>query len=415
MDPKATATALAGVHNLTIQEAALLAHVMRPPHVVGIISSKGLQEGTPFPEAKGTVTPSPQFDVKGFGEALHAALKDSVVGYVMRLGQDGVAKYTLEWNWAQTPDDGGKGWTPEVRMHIASCSKLITGIAMTKLLNDKGLSYDTPTIGYLPTYWVKGLNIDKITFRHLMTHTSGFNTGGSNSDYQTMKSLVAAGVNDHGMHKTGDDLGYYRYENMNFGLCRILIATINGNVAPDTIFSQPGGPIIPNYNDLAWDYVTIQCYVQYVRDHVFMPAGVSGPSLDHPLPDALAYTFPVSGNGWNSGDLSTESGGAGWHMSVDDLLDVMGAFRRKGTIMSTTQAQAMLDNGFGIDLQMSTPLGTLYNKNGLWGDGVGRTEQSLLYFLPQDMELVVLANSPVGAPAKFFRDAVTKIYLANIK
>ena len=44
-----------------------------------------------------------------------------------------------------------------------------------------------------------------------------FNTGGSGSDYQTMKSIVAAGVNDHGVHKT-DDLGHYRYQNMNFGV-----------------------------------------------------------------------------------------------------------------------------------------------------------------------------------------------------
>ncbi len=109
------------------------------------------------------------------------------------------------------------------------------------------------------------------------------------------------------------------------------------------------------------------------------------------------------------------SGGAGWHMSVDDLLDIMGTFRRKGTIMSTTQAQTMLDNGFGIDVRTSTPLGMLYNKNGAWGDSGGHVEQSLTYFLPQDMELVVLTNSPVGSPGQFFRDVVTNTYVANIK
>jgi len=46
-------------------------------------------------------------------------------------------------------------------------------------------------------------------------------------------------------------------------------------------------------------------------------------------------------------------------MSPDDLLEVMGAFRRKGTIMTTSQAQTMLDDGFGIDLRIWTPLGTL--------------------------------------------------------
>ena len=75
----------------------------------------------------------------------------------------------------------------------------------------------------------------------------------------------------------------------------------------------------------------------------------------------------------------------------------------------------MLDDGFGIDVRMETPLGTLYNKNGLWQDGSGQVEQSLAYFLPQNMELVLLTNSPVGNPAQFFRDKITNIYTANIK
>ena len=80
----------------------------------------------------------------------------------------------------------------------------------------------------------------------------------------------------------------------------------------------------------------------------------------------------------------SESGGAGWHMSVDDLLEIMGTFRRKGTIMSKTQAQTMLDDGFGIDVRMPTPLGTLYNKNGAWGDAAGH--------VALDLELGVLRD-----------------------
>jgi hypothetical protein len=93
----------------------------------------------------------------------------------------------------------------------------------------------------------------------------------------------------------------------------------------------------------------------------------------------------------------------------------MDAFRRKGSIMSTPQAQSMLDNGFGVDLVMPTPLGNLYNKSGWWGNEGGQVEQSLAYFLPHDMELVLLANSPVASPAQFLRDIVTNIYTENIR
>jgi len=153
-----------------------------------------------------------------------------------------------------------------------------------------------------------------------------------------------------------------------------------------------------------------------MQDHVLAPAGVSDASLKHPDTCALAYPFPVAGDGWNSGDLTAMSGGAGWHMSIDDLLAVMGTFRRKGSIMSSTQAQAMLDDGFGIDIKTATPMGTFYGKTGLWQNNDGsHVEQSLLYFLPRDMELVVFVNSPIGSSAKLFSNVVTDAYMSNLQ
>src|SRR5215472_2686399 len=128
--------ALKGIRNLKIDQAALKAHVMRPQHIIDVTASMGLLEGQPEPVIKFPKGLVQHLDVDAFGKALHAALKDSVVGYVMRLRQHGNTIYTLEWNWAKRPPDGGEGWTPDIRMHVASCSKLITGIAMTKLLND---------------------------------------------------------------------------------------------------------------------------------------------------------------------------------------------------------------------------------------------------------------------------------------
>ena len=108
------------------------------------------------------------------------------------------------------------------------------------------------------------------------------------------------------------------------------------------------------------------------------------------------------------------AGGAGWHMSVDDLLKVMHTFRKAGSILPAAEAQKILDRGFGIDMILSTPLGNLYNKNGLWEDGGGHVEQSLAYFFPENIECVVLANSPIGKPAQFFRDVVTQIYTKHV-
>ena len=380
--------------------AAANAHVMEPTHTRGVVSSRGLEEGLakfkPRPKPAGVTL---GFNTDSFVSALNAALAPSTNGYVMQLRQHGQPIAAAQVNWAKRPPDGPEGWAQTVRMHIASCSKLITAIAMTRTLAANNLPASTKIIGFLPSYWVKGPNIDKITFAELMTHTSGFRVSGSDTFYTIMKQTVANGV-------TASNIGTYSYQNMNFSLCRILLPVMNGTIPAGTTFP-------PATEDQDWDFATISAYADYAAQHLFQPAGVSGPTFTHPNPDAFAYAFPP-GAGWNSGDLTADCGGTSWHMSVDELLDVMGSFRRQGAIMSPAAAQTMLDDSFGIDLIQSTNLGTLYNKNGLWQSGASQTEQSLAYFLPRDMELVVFANSPIGSPAQFFRNVVTNIYLDSI-
>lgn len=405
MSPEPAITSLADARRLKVNEAKVRAHVLRPAHVLGIVSSRGLEDAALLPRFTFTGTPGGLFylDVPGFGTALHTALEDQVAGYAVRLQHEGSPVHARAWNWAKTADDGAESWASGVRMHVASCSKFITAVAMYKLLRERNLPLETAISGFLPTYWAKGPNIEKITFRHLMTHTSGFDSHLSDSDFQFMKDHVAAGVSG---------VGGEAYQNMNFGLCRILIATILGKISPDANFSFPP---LPGVNDQFWDYITINAYEQYVRDAVFNPAGVSGPTFNHPDADALSYTFPVTGGGWNSGDLTSVCGGVGWHMSVDDLLAVMAAFRRANTIMSAADAQSLLDARFGIDEQTLTPLGWLYRKGGYWGDPMGHREQSNIYFLPRGMEMALLTNSPLGSPEKYLPDAIYNAYISNIR
>ena len=322
------------------------------------------------------------FNATGFIQELERRLTENVAGFSIGLNENGSSIAQTSWNWAKEPQDGRAAWTPDTRMHVASLSKIVTAIAMTKLLLEAGIPLTTPIIDYLPGYWVKGPAIEYITFFNLLAHTSGlaYQSAGR-SDFEWMKEQVALGT---------FNLGTYDYQNMNYGLCRILLATINDNVFVDWVF--PGWQGSP---DSLWDCSTIAAYASYVADEVFAPSGVSGPGFTHDAPDALAYNFPVTGNGWNSGDLTYMVGGAGWHMSVNELLQVMGTFRRGGTIVSPYQAQAMLQDGFGINASVGTNLGTYYVKYAGWHDSSDHMEQGEAFFLPLNMELVVLVNSPV--------------------
>jgi hypothetical protein len=108
-----------------------------------------------------------------------------------------------------------------------------------------------------------------------------------------MKEQIAAGTTH---------LGQFSYQNMNFGLCRILLATINGNVPVDWLLLGSQGGLAPWWIDNSWDSSTISAYASYVAREVFAPSEVTGPDFTHDAADALAYNFPVTGNGWDSGD-----------------------------------------------------------------------------------------------------------------
>jgi CubicO group peptidase (beta-lactamase class C family) len=254
---------------------------------------------------------------------------------------------------------------------------------------------------YLPAYWTKGPKTQDLTFRHLLTHMSGFHYSGSDSDYGFMKSKYATGV--------AAKFGQYKYHNMNFGLCRILIPILAGTIDKQANFGS--------LNDAIWDMLTTSQFREYCNANVFGPAGVSTVGFAPSGTRALAYRQPhQSVAGWNSGDLATVSGGAGFRMSINEVLDVMGTFRRSGSILSTTAAQTFLDGFLGIDQRIETPAGNLYNKNGAWADADvnPRMEQCVAYFLPQDMELVCFVNSPL-AGGKSLRGVVADTYVEHLK
>lgn len=395
-----------------ITVAKLKTHVIKPEHTRNI----EIEEVNPsrqvrykFPKLNLKFKTKPKLNVNKFGDTIHAVLKDNVTGYIMQVRQDGNLIYNLVWKRAQTTPNANIPWNEDTKMHVASVSKFLTAVGLVKLLDEKGISYDAKIVNYLPNYWSKGSNVNQITFRHLLTHKSGFKVEitptdqcGCATDYLTMKNKVAEGVSN-----VGSGSGY---ENANFGLMRILIPIINGDIDKNTNF-----PPDITFNNILWDGATIAFYEEYMQDKVFTPAGVGNVGFaPNIFVDALAYPFPQANQpGWNSGNLSTVAGGAGWRLSSKQLLNVMNHVRRKNTIIPAPKAQFMLDNNFGIDEIADTPAGKFYNKNGAWG-GNGKTEQCVAYFMPNGMEVVIFVNSPVGMQDYFLRGLVNDAFLNSL-
>jgi CubicO group peptidase (beta-lactamase class C family) len=374
------------------------AHAIRPANVIGVESDKGL-EGLTFSK----VLPSkiiklppqpPKLDLNLFNQKLTAAL-GSTFGFIAAIRKGGQPVYARIYGQARGPLDTQTNWSGDVRMHVASVSKFITAVSMVKALDAKGISVDAKILPYLPAAWVKGTNVDKVTFRDLLRHTSGFKTGGSDSDWETMRFFTMIGAIEH---------GEYNYENMNFGLCRILQTVLLG--FPNTM----------PFNAATWDALTIDSFRKYTQDNVFTPSNVPAVSFAPVVykKDALAYASKTDATGWNSGDLASMAGGAAFRLSLNELLDFMGTFRRKGTIVSTARAQQILDQGLGLDVVDDTAIGRVYDKNGRWRNN-GNTEQSIIMFLPEDMELAVFVNSPIDGGNVSVRGAVRSAYDQSVK
>jgi CubicO group peptidase (beta-lactamase class C family) len=202
---------------------------------------------------------------------------------------------------------------------------------------------------------------------------------------------------------------------MNFGLCRILIPIVVGKIDKNAFF------VPPLDLDPVWDYACILYYREYMQDNVFGPAGVENVGFvpDYNIPNAsralayepYSYEYSDKKKGWDSGDLSTVSGEAGWRLSIFELMSVMNHVRRKNTIIDASTAQSMLEKHYGIDQEESTLAGTWYNKNGYWGSG-DRAEQCVIFFLPDDMELALFVNSPIANPDMniSLRNTVAHVY-----
>ena len=189
------------LHKLGLTEDMVRDHVLHP-HEADAAAQLELHEAGDVAEV---FEPPPsgllyELDVEGLRRDLHALLSPCLAGYALQLRRYGRVMIDDHAGPARTRDDGDVAWGPGVKMHVASASKLITAMAMTRLLRDHKISFDDRIEPWLPQYWRRGGNIQNLSFRHLLAHTSGLFAFKKNDagpfDYQSMKDAISLGTTD---------------------------------------------------------------------------------------------------------------------------------------------------------------------------------------------------------------------------
>jgi CubicO group peptidase (beta-lactamase class C family) len=302
------------------------------------------------PAGPGDLAAEPPLDVQRLVQEIRGRLIFRAVGFGYAVTRNGepVPGASGGLGVARRSADGRRFFQSSTRIEVMSVTKPVTAIALQRLLLERGISVDAPVGQYLPAGWArkggfatKGPN--RITFAHLLLHTSGAN--------QALQSMTPAQLAQTGNSWDGVKflVGYgatpaaRQYKNANYALIRVLIAQL--------YTPQVGGPATaPTKTDYAMRTLA------YVNSRLFIPAGIAPvtcwetddatAALAYDVNDAKATGALVERDGSNRQHCG---GHAGLHLSADDLARLMSRMRSSEAILPSVARTAMFSRKLGWD------------------------------------------------------------------
>jgi D-alanyl-D-alanine carboxypeptidase len=198
--------------------------------------------------------------------------------------------------------------TLKTRFRIGSMNKMFTAVAVLQLAQQGKLGLDDPLDRYLPDYPNRDV-ATKVTIRHLLTHTGG--TGdifgpefdAHRPELRTLQDYVKLYGNRGLSFEPGSQ---WEYSNYGFILLGAIVEKVSG-----------------------------ESYYDYVREHVYVPAGMTSTGSEPEEPAiaglSIGYTATGAANGLrpNTGMLpyrGTSAGGG--YSTVGDLLSFTNAIQQ---------------------------------------------------------------------------------------
>jgi CubicO group peptidase (beta-lactamase class C family) len=268
----------------------------------------------------------------------------------------------------------------DTKFNLGSMNKMFTAVAVAQLVERGKLSFDDPVSKYLSADWLPRDVTDKITVRHLLTHTSGLGSY-FNEKYQLSSRMRFRDLDDYRVLVAADRPSFkpgtsWKYSNTGFLLLGVIIERVTG-----------------------------MSYFDYVQKHIHGPAGMTNTAcyaMDRPVPNlAIGYTKVGQGADahWENNLYKHVIKGAaagGGFSTVEDLLRFDQAMRANKLVKAETAAVLWTPTeqsnkgrpygmGFGID-------GQLGNRIVGHSGGFSGINAELLMYLDKGYTVAVMAN-----------------------
>lgn len=286
----------------------------------------------------------------------------------------GYGSANLEWKIA---NDG------DTKFRLGSVTKQFTGVAIL-LLQERGkLTLDAPVKTYLPdapAAW------DKITVRHLLTHSSGIPNFTSFPDYGSTKTLPAT-------HATL--IARFRDKPLDFAPGEKFSYSNSGYVLLSAMIEKLSG----------------QSYAEFVAANLFKPLGMADTGYDSHamiLPRRAAGYAPAKDGPVNTDYISmTIPQGAGaLYSTTRDLLKwqrgLYGGKLLKPASLATFRTPYKSGYALGVGVQSADGVTTIEH-----GGGIEGFNTSLAYDPDRKITVVVLGNLNGPSPGKLSKSLMT--------
>ncbi len=168
----------------------------------------------------------------------------------------------------------------ETRFNLGSMNKMFTSVSIAQLAEKGLLSYDDPIAEYVDESWLPRDVTERITVFHLLTHSSGLSSY-FNDAYQKSSRELFRKVEDYKPLVRDERPAFepgsrWSYSNTGMLLLGVVIEKVGG-----------------------------QDYFDYVREHVYAPAGMTRTDcyeMDQPVENlAIGYERdPTAAQGWRN-------------------------------------------------------------------------------------------------------------------